>query len=97
MSTVQSCYTQSIHGVIGFSAGLEFETKIMVKEIPRSCSGTVMPEVEAAEVSDERYDRLISNYERKLAHTRLPSGFGRIPQPGQHRHEDFLVTRDLDC
>jgi hypothetical protein len=84
------CYARPTHEYLGFSAGLDFETKIMVKEdAPKLLRRELSkPEMGAAGAGTERCHRLLSTGGKKApAHTRLPGSFVGVSQPGGDRHK----------
>ena len=93
------CYARPTHEYLGFSAGLDFESRIMVKEdAPRVArSGIVVSEVEAADAGDERRDRfVISRSSASLEITRgcLRSA-GEISQSGWRSSPKIVWSRAI--
>ena len=86
------CYARPYHEYLGFSAGLEFETKIMVKRraaelLRRELS---KPEVPAAGPRHERRHRLLPARRATIPHHPLvPGGARGIPQSGLAHHKKF--------
>jgi len=93
------CYARPYHEYLGFSAGLDFETKIMVKEDA--------PELLRAELSKKSWTPKLVAFsgvtdcyqpiERKLLITRrCLNVFAEFRNPVSVITKNFLVTRDLD-
>ena len=85
------CYARPTHEFLGYSAGLDFETKILVKHDA--------PELLRKELSSRRYQPralglsgVTDPYqplERKLrADPALPGGAGRVPPGGHDHHQE---------
>jgi hypothetical protein len=68
------CYARPTHEYLGFSAGLDFESKIMVKTNRQSyCARTAITALESTNPGDERRDRSVSADRAKTVHySRLP-------------------------
>ena len=85
-----NCYARPTHEYFGLSAGLDFETKIFVKEdapelLRKELRGQ---ELEAADVLDRRRDGPLSTRRATIeAHAAVPRGARRVPQPVRDRHE----------
>ncbi len=84
------CYARPTHEFLGFSAGLDFESKIMVK--------TNAPELLEAELASPRWKPQVivmsgvtdpyQPVERRLEnHARLSAGAGEISEPRRDHHE----------
>jgi DNA repair photolyase len=90
------CFARPTHEYLGFSAGLDFETRIMVKENA--------PELLEAELSSpkwkpqtvcERVDGSVSAVERSADHAPA-AGCWRVRNPVGMLTKNRLVTRDID-
>ena len=85
------CYARPTHEFLGLSAGLDFETKIFVKEdAPELLRAALSapswePKVLAMSGVTDCYQPI----ERTLrADAAVPRGAGRVPQSGRHRHQE---------
>jgi DNA repair photolyase len=93
------CYARPSHEYLGFSAGIDFESKILVKrEAPKLLEETFkktswQPQVVAFSGDTDPYQRV----ERKLQLTRrCLEVFLKYGNPVQIVTKNFLITRDLD-
>lgn len=93
------CYARPTHEYLGFSAGLDFETKILVKEnAPQLLQGELSslnwkPQVVALSGVTDPYQRI----ERKLKLTRrCLEVFLKFRNPVVIITKNYLITRDLD-
>src|SRR5208283_2573799 len=93
------CYARPFHEYLGFSAGLDFETKIMVKENAPEllrmelCSPKWKPQKLAMSGVTDCYQPI----ERKLQLTRrCLEVLAEFRNPVSIITKNFLVTRDLD-
>ncbi len=93
------CYARPSHEYLGFSAGLDFESKIMVKEdAPRLLRETFMkkswePQVVALAGNTDCYQPV----ERRLGLTRkCLEVFLEFRNPAGMVTKNFLITRDID-
>ena len=84
------CYARPTHEYLGFSAGVDFESKIMVKENAAALlEAEVIAKMEAADRGHERSHRSLSaGRTADENHPRLSPGAGEIPQPGWDHHEE---------
>ena len=85
------CYARPTHEFLGYSAGLDFETKILVKEDAAGAAarGVVVAPVEAAGPGAERRDRPVpAAGTAARAHPALPDGAGRVPPGCRHHHQE---------
>ena len=85
------CYARPTHEYLGFSAGLDFETKILVKhDAPALLRRELMkpgwvPRPIAISGVTDAYQPV----ERRLRlHARVPRSARRVPQPGRRHHEE---------
>ena len=85
------CFARPTHEYLGFSAGLDFESKIMVKDKRRRAArgGIVLAQVEAADRGHERRDRSLSTGRTAAEnHARLSGSAGEISQPSRDHHQE---------
>jgi DNA repair photolyase len=93
------CYARNTHEYLGFSAGLDFETKIMVKEkapelLRRELSS---PKWKPQELAMSGVTDCYQPIERKLQLTRKCLGvLAEFRNPVSIITKNYLVTRDLD-
>ena len=93
------CYARPTHEFLGFSAGLDFESNIMVKA---GCAriaqrGTFVGALETSGGRDERRDRPYQPVERRLQITRrCLEVLARFRNPVAIITKNRLVTRDID-
>ena len=85
------CYARPSHEYLGFSAGLDFESRILVKE---DAPELLRKELSAAKwapqtAGDERRHRLLPAGRAPAGdHPPLPGGARRVPQPGRRHHQE---------
>lgn len=93
------CYARPLHEYLGFSAGLDFETKIVVKRDAPALLRTALarpdwtPQVVAVSGATDAFQPV----ERKLEVTRACLGvFAEFRNPVAVITKNYLVTRDVD-
>ena len=93
------CYARPLHEYLGFSAGLDFETKIVVKrDAPTLLRAALarpdwVPQVVAVSGATDAFQPI----ERKLELTRACLGvFAEFRNPIAVITKNYLVTRDID-
>ena len=85
------CYARPSHEYLGFSAGLDFESRILVKEdaagaaAPRALAPRWQPQTLR---SVRRHRSLPAGRAPARRHPALPRGAGRVPQPGGRHHQE---------
>ena len=85
------CYARPTHEYLGYSAGLDFETKILVKhELPELLRAALSRrELEAAVDRDLGRDRRVpADRAEAAAHAALPRGAGGLPQSLLDHHQE---------
>ena len=92
------CYARPTHEYLGFSAGLDFETRILVKEdVPELLARAGFASLAAAGRIPLRRDRCYQPIERRLRLTRrCLEVFAEFRNPVGIVTKSQLVTRDLD-
>jgi len=85
------CFARPFHEYLGFSSGLDFETKIVVKlRAPELLSPRAhRPALAAAEHHDERGDRLLPASERQFRVTR-----GCLEVCAEFRNPVAVITKN---
>ena len=85
------CYARPTHEYLGFSAGLDFETKVLVKT---DAAALLRRELASPPVGADaagvvrRHRRLPAGRAAAGHHPRLPGRAGRVPPPGHGRDQE---------
>ena len=81
--------------ILGLSPGLDFETKLFKPDAPKLLSRAHVAEIPPRTIAIGTKTDPYQPIERKLRRCAASRRAGR-PQSGGHRHQDRLVTRDID-
>ena len=87
------CYARPTHEYLGFSAGTDFESRIMVKIGRAEIAGSriIFAEMATAGDSDQRCDRPVSTDRTETGdHTRMFASARKVSKPGWHNHEESI-------
>ena len=93
------CYARPTHEFLGLSAGLDFESKILVTENAPALLREALssPKWKPRVIAMSGVTDCYQPVERRLKLTRGCSGSpGGMPPARLHHHKNFLVTRDID-
>jgi hypothetical protein len=94
------CYARPTHEYLGFSAGLDFETRIMVKEDAPALLRRELSKKELAAATDHfvrRHRSVPADRAFAPAHAPLPRSARGAAQPGfDHHQEPARYARDID-